>query len=90
MKYIVYYKNTNKVLHILDEPPVVFSDCLDVARCETVPQGKKFVATNIQEKQEEYTKRVKEIVTLITGEEKEIIKAITKTRIYNTCELEGE
>lgn len=87
MKYIVYNKNTKKVIHILDRQPVAFSDCLAVAQCETIPQGKKFMVTNIQEKQEEYTEKVTETVTLATGETKEIIKAITKTKPYMSCDL---
>lgn len=90
MKYIVFDKKTNKVKSILDKPPVAFSDCFQLARCETVPQGKNFIVINIQEKQEEYTEKISETVTLITGEEKEIIKAITKTRIYLICDLIGE
>ena len=87
MKYIVYNKNTNKVIHILNKEPIAVTSTTAIARCETIPQGKKFMVTNIQEKQEEYTEKVMEIVTLATGEEKEIIKAITKTRTYKTCDL---
>lgn len=92
MKFIVFDKKTNKVNrnHIFDKPPVTFSDCLELARCENIPQGKKFIVTNIQETQEEYIDRVTETVTLVTGEEKEIIKAITKIRTYLTCDLIGE
>ena len=89
MKYILFDKKTNKVNrnHILNKPPIVFSDCLQLARCEFIPQGKQFLAINIQEKQEEYTEKISETVTLITGEEKEIIKAVTKTRNYKVCDL---
>lgn len=90
MKYIVYKKSNNQVKHILDKEPISVSSNLEIARCETIPQGTKFKVTNIQEKQEEYIERVNETVTLVTGEEKEIIKAITKTRPYKTCELKGE
>ena len=87
MKYIVYNKLNNQEVHILDEEPISYTDNLSVARCEIIPQGKKFMVTNIQEKQEEYTEKVTETVTLITGEEKEIIKAITKTKPYMSCDL---
>lgn len=87
MKYIVYNKNTNEVIHILNKEPIAVSNTLAVARCETIPKGKKFMVTNIQEKQEEYIEKVTETVTLVTGEEKEIIKAITKTRPYMSCDL---
>lgn len=90
MKYIVYKKSNNQVVYILDKEPISHTDNLSVARCENIPQGKKFTAVNIQEKQEEYIEKVSETVTLVTGEEKEIIKAITKTRTYKTCELKGE
>lgn len=87
MKYIVYDKKTNAVIHILNKEPIAVSNTLAVARCETIPQGKKFMVTNIQEKQEEYTEKVTETVTLATGFEKEIIKTVKKTRYYYTCDL---
>lgn len=90
MKYIVYKKSNNRKVHILDEEPSSYTDNLAVARCETIPQGKQFTVINIQEKQEEYTEKVTETVTLVTGEKKEIIKAVTKTRNYYTCDLIGE
>ena len=87
MKHIVYDKKTNAVIHILNKEPISVTSTVSIARCEIIPQGKKFMVTNIQEKQEEYTEKVTETVTLITGEEKEIIKAITKTRPYMSCDL---
>ena len=87
MKHIVYDKKTNAVIHILNKEPISVTSTASIARCETIPQGKKFMVTNIQEKQEEYTEKVMEKVTLATGEEKEIIKAITKTRTYMSCDL---
>lgn len=85
--YVVYIKATSAVFKIFENEPKAVTSNLAVARCETVPQGKKFMVTNIQEKQEEYTEKVTETVTLITGEEKEIIKEITKTKPYMSCDL---
>ena len=85
--YIVYDKKTSEVVRILNKEPISVTSTASIARCEIIPQGKKFMVTNIQEKQEEYTEMVTETVTLITGEEKEIIKAITKTKPYMSCDL---
>lgn len=85
MKYVVYDKLNNKVIRLFDKEPA--STPFEVARCEVIPKGNKFVVVDIQEKQEEYTEKVTETITLATGEEKEIIKAITKTRNYKTCVL---
>ena len=90
MKFIVYSKKTNEFIDFIHEEPIIISNTFGVARCETIPKGKKFMVTNIQEKQEEYTEKVTETVTLVTGEKKEIIKAVTKTRNYYTCDLIGE
>ena len=90
MYYIVFNKNTNKVERILCEKPVSVTSGFEVAKCERIPQGRKFTAINIQEKQEEYIDRVTETVTLATGVEKEIVKAVTKTKIYLVCNLKGE
>ena len=90
MKYIIYNKETNKVIHILNKMPVSFSDCLDVARCETIPSGKKFIVTNIQTVKEEFITRTAETVTLETGMQKEIVRAVTNTRHFKTCDLIAE
>lgn len=90
MKYIIFRKNTNKVERIFSKEPISYTDKLAVARCETIPQGKKFTAINIQEQQEEYIERVNETVTLATGIEKEIVRAVKKTRYFKTCDLIAE
>lgn len=87
MKYIAYKKSNNTVFRILDNEPNSVTNNLEIARCETIPKGNKFVVVDIQEKQEEYIEKVTKTITLATGEEKEIIKAITKTRNYKTCVL---
>lgn len=90
MKYIVFKKLDNKVIDIRDKEPIAYTNNLSVARCEYIPIGKTFKVINIREKQEEYIDRVTETVTITTGEEKEIIRAITKVRTYLVCDLIGE
>lgn len=94
MKYIVYNKETLKVLHILDKEPISISDNLAVARTEVVPQGDILTVTNIQPKTEKYI--VKEPKTVLvkneeTGEEYEDYEyvEVEKEREYFSCEVIG-
>lgn len=82
MKYIVYRKNANKVLHILDKEPKSYTDNLSVARCERIPQGNKFKVINVKEHKENVTKTIADD----NGTETET----TITIAYNTCELIAE
>ena len=93
MKYIVYKKQDNKVLHILDKEPVAISEVLGLARCETVPQGDILTVVNLQAKTEKYTvKEPKEVVKIDEQgneyTETEYVE-VEQERNYFTCELVG-
>lgn len=93
--YIVFYKDSKKVVQTLAKEPVAISNTLEIARCESVlkynqAQGEYLTVTNLQEKTEkyidiEYTE--KEII--VDGEMQIVTEAIEveKERKYFTCDL---
>jgi hypothetical protein len=91
MKYIVYKKQDNKVLHILDKEPIAISDNLGLARCEAIPQGDKFSIANLQEKTEKYTDLEAKEVVKKDEQGNEYIETeyveVEKEREYQVCEL---
>lgn len=89
MKYIVYNKNDNKVIHILDKKPLALTDNLDIARCENIinaPQYGHLIVKNLETKIEEYTVEVDKL----NEETGEVLTVKEVKQIeYQVCELEA-
>lgn len=83
MKYIVFNKTTNKVIHILDKEPKAVSDGLGVAECSSIPNGKIFIATNLQNHEETYN----EVVVDYDDNGNEIPREVKRVRKWQTCNL---
>lgn len=98
MKFIVFNKNDNKVIHILNEKPRAITDNLGVAQCQniiTAPQFGYLRVKNLETFKEPYIVNV-EVLDEKTKEpiiDKETgkIKTIEETRYrdYLTCDLEA-
>lgn len=95
MQYIIFDKKSLQVHSILSKPPVDFSDTLDMAVCEEIPQGDfgYFTVQNLATKTEKYTEVEQNPVIKIDeeGNEYESYEEIEvkKTRKYKVCELIG-
>ena len=95
MNYIIFNKKDLRVYHILSKPPVDFSDTLDMARCEEIPEGDfgYFTVYNLATKTEKYTEVEQNPVTKTDeeGNEYESYEEIEveKTREYKVCDLVG-
>lgn len=95
MNYIIFDKESLRVYHILSKPPVDFSDTLDMARCEEIPEGDfgYFTVYNLATKTEKYTEVEQNPVTKTDeeGNEYESYEEIEveKTREYKVCDLVG-
>ena len=95
MNYIIFNKKDLRVYHILSKLPVDFSDTLDMARCEEIPEGDfgYFTVHNLSTKSEKYTEVEQNPVTKIDeeGNEYESYEEIEveKTREYKVCDLVG-
>lgn len=90
--YITYNKENKRVAYLGEKKPISYSDNLEVAEVESVPEKYDYLTVeHIQEKsrviKEEYTEKVP-ILNEETGEEETtIIKHPKITEIYITCEL---
>ena len=95
MNYIIFNKKDLRVYHILSKPPIDFSDTLDMARCEEIPEGDfgYFTVHNLSTKIEKYTEVKQNPVTKTDeeGNEYESYEEIEveKTREYKVCDLVG-
>ena len=95
MNYIIFNKKDLRVYHILSKPPIDFSDTLDMARCEEIPEGDfgYFTVHNLSTKTEKYTEVEQNPVTKTDeeGNEYESYEEIEveKTREYKACDLVG-
>ena len=83
MKYIVYNKNTNKVLHILNKEPIAVSNSLGVAECSSIPNCDYFLATNIKK----HSKTYKEIIYEFDDNGEKVAKEVEKVKEWETCDL---
>lgn len=91
MKFIVYEKDTLKVIHILDKEPIALTDNLGLARCEIIPQGDNFTVANIQNHTKQYVIKEPKEVVRIDEEGNEYTETeyeeVIKTNEYQTCKL---
>lgn len=83
MKYIVYNKNTNEVINILNKKPIAVSDSLGVAECSAIPNCDYFLATNIEKHSETY----KEIIYEFDDNGEAVAKEVEKVKEWETCDL---
>lgn len=93
--YIIFNKESKKVVKILGKKPVAISSTLEIARCDNIPkynevQGDYLTVTNLQEKTEKYIdiehiEKEVEIDGLLQTQREEI--EVEKERKYFTCDL---
>ena len=83
MKYIVYNKNTNAVIHILNKEPIAVSNSLGVAECLAIPNCDYFLVTNIKK----HSKTYKEIIYEFDDNGEEVAKEVEKVKEWETCDL---
>lgn len=83
MKYIVYIKSTNKVLHVLNGKPKATSEVLGVAECENIPNAKHLLVTNLKDHEEIY----KETAIDYDDNGCEVAREVEKVKKYQTCEV---
>lgn len=93
--YIVFKKESKKVMQILVEQPVAISSTLEIARCDNMPKynevnGDYLTVTNLEEKTEkyidkEYIEKEIEIDGVLQTVTEEI--KVEKERQYFTCDL---
>lgn len=81
--YIVYDKRTSEVVRILNKEPIAVTSTTAIARCETIPQGKKFIVTNIKK----HSKTYKEIIYEFDENGEEVSKEVEKVKEWETCDL---
>lgn len=94
MKFIIYNKESLRVVHILDKEPISITDNLAIARAETIPQGDILTVTNIQPETEKYTVKERKLITVKSEEtdeeyEKYVTEEVEKEREFFTCDIIG-
>lgn len=91
--YIIFDKNSKKVIEQSTEKPKTILYNQEIAICDNIPKNNKelgdyLTVTNLQEKTEKYIGEeiIKEKLS-IDGETNEIAKVVEKEKPYFTCDL---